>query len=59
VGRLAEDGRIPTSIHYKNRTADYAERTELNVRDSEGTLILTVGPANWEARCIPSMRTAA
>ncbi len=44
-GRLAEDGCIPA--HYPLReteTSDYAERTKLNVRDSEGTLILTVGP---------------
>ncbi len=44
-GRLAEDGRIPDEYPLQETlTADYAERTKLNVRDSEGTLILTVGP---------------
>jgi hypothetical protein len=44
-GRLAEDGNIPA--HYPLRetpTDDYAERTEWNVRDSDGTLVLTWGP---------------
>jgi hypothetical protein len=44
-GRLAEDGRIPDAYPLQETTtADYAERTELNVRDSDGTLILTDGP---------------
>jgi hypothetical protein len=44
-GRLAEDGRIPQEYPLQEtETADYAERTKLNVRDSDGTLILTVGP---------------
>lgn len=44
-GRLAEDGRIPDDYPLcETETADYAERTELNVRDSDGTLILTIGP---------------
>lgn len=44
-GRLAEDGRIPDDYPlHETETADYAERTELNVRDSDGTLVLTVGP---------------
>jgi hypothetical protein len=43
-GRLAEDGRIPDEYPLQEtETADYAERTKLNVRDSDGTLILTVG----------------
>lgn len=44
-GRRAEDGRIPD--HYPLReteSADYAVRTEYNVRDSDATLILAVGP---------------
>lgn len=44
AGRLAEDGTIPG--HYRLRespTAEYAERTEWNVRDSDGTLIVTIG----------------
>lgn len=43
-GRLAEDGRIPD--HYQlveTETGDYAERTELNVRDSDGTALFTLG----------------
>jgi hypothetical protein len=43
-GRLAEDGPIPA--HYQLRetpTSDYTERTEWNVRDSDGTLIVTSG----------------
>jgi hypothetical protein len=40
-GRLAEDGRIPRRYRLKETpTADYAERTERNVVDSDGTLIL-------------------
>jgi len=41
LGRLAEDGRIPE--HYQLReteSSDYAVRTERNVTDSCGTLIL-------------------
>lgn len=40
-GRLAEDGRI--SIHYnlqETESCRYYVRTELNVKDSDGTLIL-------------------
>ena len=40
-GRLAEDGRIPQKYRLKETlTPDYAVRTRLNVRDSDGTLIL-------------------
>ncbi len=45
-GRLAEDGVIPA--HYPLREtpeADYAQRTEWNVRDSDGTLVLKRGRA--------------
>lgn len=44
LGRLAEDGPIPP--HYRlieTPTSDYAERTEWNVRDSDGTLVITAG----------------
>ncbi len=44
-GRRAEDG--PIAEHYPMREtadADYGERTRLNVRDSDGTLVLTRGP---------------
>jgi predicted Rossmann fold nucleotide-binding protein DprA/Smf involved in DNA uptake len=43
-GRRAEDGRLPS--HYpmrETRSFVYAERTRLNVRDADGTLILTRG----------------
>ena len=46
-GRLAEDGVIPP--HYPLRESDsrdYAYRTRLNVRDSDGTLILHRGVLN-------------
>lgn len=43
--RRAEDGMIPPRYPLKETpTEDYLERTEWNVRDSDGTLILTFGP---------------
>ena len=45
-GRLAEDGIVPA--HYSNLvetdSALYARRTELNVRDSDATIIFSFGP---------------
>jgi len=44
-GRRAEDGRI--AEHYPLRetpSRNYSRRTRWNVRDSDGTLILTIGP---------------
>jgi len=44
AGRKAEDGTIPT--HYpldELEGAGYGERTEANVRDSDGTLIIHLG----------------
>lgn len=44
AGRLAEDGSIPE--HYplvETPTADYAQRTAWNVRDSDVTLVLVRG----------------
>lgn len=44
-GRRAEDGRIPESYPLREAASvNYAKRTELNVRDSDGTLILSGGP---------------
>lgn len=44
-GRLAEDGIIPPVYPLQETTStDYAVRTEWNVRDSDGTLILAYGP---------------
>lgn len=43
-GRKAEDGRIPDKYPLQESTsADYKQRTEWNVRDSDGTLILCEG----------------
>jgi hypothetical protein len=45
-GRLAEDGTVPA--HYPNLVETdsslYASRTELNVRDSDATVIFSFGP---------------
>ncbi|NNF03547.1 MAG: molybdenum cofactor carrier [Rhodothermales bacterium] len=41
-GRRAEDGRIPGRYHLNETdSSDYAERTRLNVRDADGTLIVS------------------
>ena len=43
-GRRAEDGSIPAKYPLRESpTTNYAERTALNVKDSQGTLILTRG----------------
>ncbi len=43
-GRLAEDGRVPAKYELTEApTADYAERTELNVLHSDGTAVFTYG----------------
>jgi hypothetical protein len=43
-GRRAEDGIIPDHYVLKETpTRDYEQRTEWNVRDSDGSLILTTG----------------
>jgi hypothetical protein len=43
-GRLAEDGPIDSRYPLRETpSADYPQRTEWNVRDSDGTLILTRG----------------
>ena len=44
-GRIAEDGAIPKCYHMRETPTDnYAQRTEWNVRDSDGTLILAKKP---------------
>jgi hypothetical protein len=44
-GRKAEDGAIPDRYPVtETETADYEERTRLNVRDADATLILASGP---------------
>jgi hypothetical protein len=43
-GRRAEDGRIPDRYPLRETpTAEYPQRTEWNVRDSDGTVILHKG----------------
>ena len=43
-GRRAEDGRIPDRYPMEETSSpDYRVRTELNVQDSDGTLLLTWG----------------
>jgi len=45
AGRLAEDGTIPEKYALtETESADYKVRTEWNVRDSDATLILNLGP---------------
>lgn len=44
-GRLAEDGTVPDRYPLQEtRAAEYAERTERNVIDSDGTLIISTRP---------------
>jgi hypothetical protein len=55
--RWAEDGRIADRYEglVETDSDDVAVRTELNVRDSDATLILTMGPptggTEWTRRC--------
>ncbi len=43
-GRKAEDGPLPERYQLKEMpTADYPKRTEQNVRDSDGTVIISRG----------------
>ncbi len=43
-GRRALDGVIPRRYNlFETYSTDYRERTKLNVKDSDGTLVLTVG----------------
>ncbi len=45
-GRRAEDGVIPAKYQLiETRSTNYPERTERNVRESDGTLLVTRGPA--------------
>jgi predicted Rossmann fold nucleotide-binding protein DprA/Smf involved in DNA uptake len=44
LNRIAEDGTISDHYHLQETNdSDYSKRTKLNVRDSDGTLILNAG----------------
>ena len=44
-GRLAEDGPLPARYQLRETATDrYAERTRLNVRDSDATVVMTLAP---------------
>ena len=44
-GRLAEDGTIPARYQLSETPdSDYSQRTEWNVRDSDGTVIFSIAP---------------
>ena len=44
-GRLAEEGVIDARYHLRETpSADYSQRTEWNVRDSDGTVIFSIHP---------------
>ncbi len=47
-GRRAEDGSVPARYAgmLETDSTDYAERTRLNVRDSDATLVIGFGPAH-------------
>lgn len=54
--RRAEDGRIPDEYPLlETPTANYAERTALNVKESDGTLILAPGPLTGGTALTKSM----
>jgi predicted Rossmann-fold nucleotide-binding protein len=44
-GRKAEDGIVPLKYPLEETSSpDYPQRTEMNIQDSDGTLLLTWGP---------------
>jgi predicted Rossmann fold nucleotide-binding protein DprA/Smf involved in DNA uptake len=46
AGRLAEDGPIASRYHLTETPGhDYAQRTEWNVRDSDGTVVFSIEAA--------------
>jgi len=60
-GRKAENGTVPSVYRLdETPTADYQQRTEWNIRDSDGTLILTRGaPTGGTALTITLAETYA
>ena len=57
-GRVAEDGPItPRYPLHETPSSEYAQRTEWNVRDSDGTLVLTEGePSGGTAQTVEVAR---
>ncbi|MEN8259673.1 MAG: putative molybdenum carrier protein [Pseudomonadota bacterium] len=50
-GRRAQDGTIPSRYPLiETESSDFAQRTEWNVRDSDGTLVLARGPITGGTR---------
>lgn len=60
-GRIAEDGPIAERYPLQETPSDdYAQRTEWNVRDSDGTLVLSLGePSGGTAHTIEIARSLA
>jgi hypothetical protein len=57
-GRRAEDGTIPAQYPLcETPSAEHAQRTEWNVRDSDGTLILAAGPLSGGTALTQSLCT--
>ena len=53
-GRLAENGPIPERYPLEETTLPvYPQRTEWNVRDSDGTLVLTMGASASRGALVP------
>lgn len=51
-GRLAEDGVIPPQYHLvEMRTDKYPPRTEMNVKESDGTIIFHKAASHFERGC--------
>ena len=59
-GRRAEDGVIAARYHLRETPSErYEQRTEYNVRDSDGTVILTLSPALTGGSRLTAERAAA
>jgi len=57
-GRRAEDGTIPKKYRLTETDSDrYEDRTRFNVRDSDGTLVLTVGQPSGGTRLTVQIAT--
>jgi hypothetical protein len=59
-GRRAEDGAIPDRYRLEEtESADYSVRTRLNVRDADGTLILSAGEPSGGTALTVSLANAS